>query len=247
MLRAYAWILVGLNCPGTLIAQDIDRRIAAIPSGTVRLSFPARPGVCGNGMSNISSREENDEWESACPAAPVRVALRLRAHRVVRVRTYVGGFWRPSTTATDLGLVRPQNAAAYLIELAGKAADIEGDPVLPAALADSVTIWPSLLRLARDQSLPIERRRTAVFWLSQTAEAAAGTALDSVVSDPTGDRDVRKQAVFALSQRASDQGVPALIRIVRSNPDPELRKTALFWLGQSGDPRALDLFEEILR
>jgi hypothetical protein len=29
--------------------------------------------------------------------------------------------------------------------------------------------------------------------------------------------------------------------------DPELRKTALFWLGQSEDPRALGLFEEILR
>jgi hypothetical protein len=41
--------------------------------------------------------------------------------------------------------------------------------------------------------------------------------------------------------------VPALIRIARSNPHPELRKTALFWLGQSEDPRAIALFEEILR
>lgn len=52
---------------------------------------------------------------------------------------------------------------------------------------------------------------------------------------------------LALSQRSNDEGVPALIRIARTNPDPELRKTALFWLGQSEDPRALDLFEEILR
>jgi HEAT repeat protein len=114
-------------------------------------------------------------------------------------------------------------------------------------LADSVTIWPSLLRLARDSALPTERRRTAVFWLSQAAEAAAGTALDSIASDPRGDRDVRKQAVFALSQRDPAEGVPRLIHIVKTNPDPELRKSALFWLGQSGDPRAIDLFEEILR
>ena len=33
---------------------------------------------------------------------------------------------------------------------------------------------------------------------------------------------------------------------VRTNRDPELRKKALFWLGQSGDPRALDLIEELL-
>jgi HEAT repeat protein len=58
---------------------------------------------------------------------------------------------------------------------------------------------------------------------------------------------VRKQAVFALSQRPSDEAVPALIRIARSNREPEIRRTALFWLGQSEDPRALGLFEEILR
>ena len=42
-------------------------------------------------------------------------------------------------------------------------------------------------------------------------------------------------------------GPGSVIRIARSNPHPELRKTALFWLGQSEDPRAIALFEEILR
>jgi HEAT repeat protein len=72
-------------------------------------------------------------------------------------------------------------------------------------------------------------------------------ALDSIVRDARGDREVRQKAIFALSQRSNDEGVPALIRIARNNPDPELRKTALFWLGQSEDPRAVDLFEEILK
>jgi HEAT repeat protein len=53
--------------------------------------------------------------------------------------------------------------------------------------------------------------------------------------------------VFALSQRSSNEAVPALIKVARTSRDPELRKTALFWLGQSEDPRALHLFEEILR
>jgi hypothetical protein len=247
MRRAHAWMLVSLTVPTVLSGQDLERRVAAIPSGTVRLSFSARHGVCGDGMNNISTRQDNDEWDSGCQAGPVRVALQVSNHRVVELRSYVGGAWRPSTTATDLGMVRPQEAAAYLMDLAARAGELEGDPVLPATLADSVTIWPSLLRLARDPKLPLERRRTAVFWLGQAAEAAAGTALDSVVNDETGDREVRKQAVFALAQRAPNQGVLRLIHIVRSNPDPELRKAALFWLGQSEDPRALDLFEEILR
>ena len=157
-------------------------------------------------------------------ARPVRVALRVRDHRVYSIRTYVGGEWLPDRWSTDLGV-----------------------PLMPSVLADSVTIWPSLLKLARTPSVSRDTRTKAVFWLSQAAGDAAGAALDSIAHDGRGDREIRKQAIFALSQRSNDEGVPALIRIARANPDPELRKTALFWLGQSEDPRALDLFEEILR
>ena len=53
-------------------------------------------------------------------------------------------------------------------------------------------------------------------------------------------------AIFALSQLDDDAGVPILIDIVREDPDPNLKKKAIFWLGQSGDPRAVALFEELL-
>ena len=71
--------------------------------------------------------------------------------------------------------------------------------------------------------------------------------LDSIASDKGGELEIRKQAVFALSQRPADESVPALIRIARTSPHREVRKSALFWLGQSGDPRALALFEELLQ
>jgi HEAT repeats len=247
MHRRELWCLAGFLVPATLTAQDLERRVLAVASGAVHLSFAARPGVCGDGTNNISTRRDNEDWESDCENGPVRVALRIRDHQVVGLRTYVGGRWREPSAATDLGTVRPQDAATYFINLAESRSEIDGDPVLPATLADSVTVWPSLLRLARDPGLPSDRRREAVFWLGQAAEAAAGLALDSVVSDPHGDRDVRKQAVFALSQRDPDESVPRLIHIVKTNRDPELRKTALFWLGQSEDPRALELFEQILQ
>ena len=41
--------------------------------------------------------------------------------------------------------------------------------------------------------------------------------------------------------------MPRLITLARSHRDPRVREKAMFWLGQSGDPRALALFEEILR
>ncbi len=37
-----------------------------------------------------------------------------------------------------------------------------------------------------------------------------------------------------------------LIRVATTNRDREIRKKAMFWLGQSDDPRALALFEDIL-
>jgi HEAT repeat protein len=89
-------------------------------------------------------------------------------------------------------------------------------------------------------------RARSVFGLAQAAEDAATANLNSLVLDNSVDREVREQAVFALSQRPRDEGVPALIAVARTNKDPEIRKKALFWLGQSHDPRALDLFEELL-
>ena len=60
------------------------------------------------------------------------------------------------------------------------------------------------------------------------------------------DLEVRKSAVFALSQLKGDAGVVALIDVVKNSKDPEVRKNALFWLGQKNDPRVLAMFEDIL-
>jgi HEAT repeat protein len=49
-----------------------------------------------------------------------------------------------------------------------------------------------------------------------------------------------------MSQLPHEDGVPALIRVARGNKSPAVRKSALFWLGQTNDPRAIALFEEIL-
>ena len=78
-------------------------------------------------------------------------------------------------------------------------------------------------------------------------DATATQSLDTLARDSGVDREVRESAIFALSQRPRDEGVPALIHIVRTSRDSELRKKALFWLGQSRDPRAIDLFEELLK
>ncbi|MFL5403440.1 MAG: HEAT repeat domain-containing protein [Gemmatimonadales bacterium] len=240
--------LILLGClPGSLAAQSLEQRIAGVGTGTVHLSFAARAGVCGDGFHNTQVDQADEDWQADCDRQPARVALTVRNGHVMAVKSYVGGHWRAGSSASELGTIAARDAAGYLISLAERGGSIAGDPLLAATLADSVVIWPSLLRLARSRSLPSETRRSAVFWLAQAAGSAIAPALDSIAGDSRGDHEVRKQAVFALSQRSGNEGVPALIRIARTSPDPGLRKTVLFWLGQSDDPRALALFEEILR
>ncbi len=150
------------------------------------------------------------------------------------------------TVGQDLGTLPAAQTAADLLDLAEKAPGGNEELITAASLADSTVIWPRLIALARKTTVPLETRRHAVFWLGQAAGEAAGRGLDSIVHDDTSELEIRKQAVFALSQRPQDEAVPALIRIARSNPDRELRKSAIFWLGQTEDPRALEVFEQLL-
>lgn len=229
--------------------QEVGARVAAVRDGTVHLSFAARPGVCGNGrniQSGGSRGERDQEWEHECEPGPVRVSLGVKEGAVTSVRAYVGGRWRAGGTATDLGTVSAPAAARYLLQLAERGQGrVARDAILPATLADSVTVWPDLLRLARDDARPRDVRKQAVFWVGQAAESAATAGLDELATSDA-DREVQESAVFALSQRPRHEGVPVLIRIARTSRDPQLRKQALFWLGQSDDPRALALFEELL-
>lgn len=252
MTRQARWAGIGaaalvLAAAATAEAQSLASRAAAAPDGKLRMSFAARPGVCGYGENIVSTRHTAD-WESACDPGPVRVVLSVLDGRVTGVKTYVGGRWRPAEgVATDLGMVSAPRAADYLLSLAAKLDGRAGkDAILPATLADSAAVWPALLAIARDTSRPRETRKAAVFWLGQAAGKAATEGLESLALDRSGDRAVREHAIFALSQRPHVEGVPALIRIARTHPDPALRKKAIFWLGQSEDPRALALFEELL-
>jgi len=238
--------------------QSIASRVAAARDGKVRLTFASRPEICGYGNSisrggnnrmNWSSDQSPDViYDEECSRSPVRLVLSVDDGRVTKIRTYVGGRWRPATSeTTDLGAVSTRAATDYLISLASTdQGNVGREAIMPVTLADSVTPWPQLFRLARESNVPNGTRKQAVFWLGQAAS-------DVVSPDHYGrdresdDSEVKKQAVFALSQRRNAEAVPALIQVARNNKDPEVRRTAIFWLGQSGDPRALSLFEDILR
>jgi hypothetical protein len=107
---------------------------------------------------------------------------------------------------------------------------------------DAVVEMIRIAREDRDDSV----RGKAVFWLGQKASAESVKALKDIVSEPTEEDKIKEQAVFAISQLPKNKSVPLLLDIARNHKNPSVRKKAIFWLGQTDDPAALKLFEEIL-
>jgi hypothetical protein len=102
-----------------------------------------------------------------------------------------------------------------------------------------------LVAVAHNDKSPRVRGQ-ALFWLAQRAgqKVAESAINDAIANDP--ETEVKKKAVFALTQMPAGEGVPLLIQVARTNRNPEVRKQAMFWLGQSKDERALVFIEEVL-
>ena len=103
-----------------------------------------------------------------------------------------------------------------------------------------------LIDLARNAKHS-EIREKAIFWLSQKAGKKAVETLTDIVDQDDEQLSIKEKAIFALSQLDNNEGVPHLIRIAKTHPDPRMRKKAIFWLGQTDDERALEALIDILQ
>jgi hypothetical protein len=245
-----------LATPGSAAAQDgLAVRVSAVRDGEVRMRYEARPGVCA--WDRASVRAEADErrgeagsasWRGStfCPEGPVRVALTIRDGQVTEVRNRVGSDWdEAAARVTDLGVVSGAEAGAYLLDLAERSPDgrVGANAIFAAVLGKGVQAWPALLRISRAEGgVPRHTQSTARFWLGQ--EAAGETAPEPRSAGRADDRD---DAVYALFRLPDGAGIPELLRLVRESPDRKVRRSAIFWLSSTRDPRALALFEELLR
>jgi HEAT repeat protein len=100
-----------------------------------------------------------------------------------------------------------------------------------------------LMDRALDTREPIELRKQALFWASQMGgDIGPLVELYGRVSE----REVRDHLIFVYSQRRERAAVDKLVDIARNDRDAELRKRALFWLGQSRDPRVQQILLDII-
>jgi HEAT repeat protein len=104
------------------------------------------------------------------------------------------------------------------------------------------TRW--LIRVALDDEEPTELRKKAIFWLGQTRHGV--TELFELY-DRVASRELREQLIFAYSQRHNDpDALEKLMDIALGDDDRELQRKAIFWLGQSRDPRAVEFLAELI-
>ncbi|HEX2091867.1 MAG TPA: HEAT repeat domain-containing protein [Longimicrobiaceae bacterium] len=100
-----------------------------------------------------------------------------------------------------------------------------------------------LLEVVTNEREPVELRKMALFWAGQT-----GASVEEIsgVYARISNREVREQVIFVLSQRQEAAALDRLIEIARSDRDAGLRQKAIFWLGQSKDPRAARALQDIV-
>ena len=99
-----------------------------------------------------------------------------------------------------------------------------------------------LLDRVLDTREPTELRQTALFWRAQKGSAPLGELI--ALYPKLDSRELKDHYVFVLSQRHERDAVDKMIDLARNDPDREVRRKAMFWLGQSRDPRVARFLEE---
>ena len=234
------------------LAQSIASRVASsASSGAVQFTYAARAGVCGNGRSwysiggnsfygNIDSDFARANAEP-CVGGPVRVVLDVADGTVVGIHTFVGPT-QSDNTVTNLGNVSTSAAADYLISLAASSEGRVGPAALRAALlADSVDLTNRLLSIGRDNTRPLETRRSALSALASTSSTQIpkiSDALMAIARNENETQSLRQRALVTLSRLGHGDGIPAIIQLATRELPGWVGRESLSVLAGSGDPRA---------
>ncbi len=145
-----------------------------------------------------------------------------------------------------LGQQRSPENAAFLRGLFAKLTDeeLKDKVIFSLSQMGGAENLRWLMDIAMNEREDIEVRKKALFWAGQSN----GTDLTQLTGlyDRMQNHEMKEQLIFVYSQRHEAAALDKLIDIARHETDRELRKKALFWIGQSHDPRAARFLEEII-
>src|SRR5262245_17580387 len=131
-----------------------------------------------------------------------------------------------------LGQQRSAENAAFLRDLYARVTsdDLKEKVIFSLSQMGGAENARWLLDLAVSEREPVEMRKKALFWAGQTGAEIRDLA---AIYDRTTNIEIKEQLIFVYSQRRESDAVDKLIDIAKNDPNRELRKKAVFWLGQS--------------
>ena len=151
------------------------------------------------------------------------------------------------TAIRQLGHFAREDAAEELMKIYQNDANVEVKRTALRSLAEtkSQRAEDKLFEVARGNDV-MEVRREAIRLLGERVSKRSFEFLSQTAQSTDGNAEVQVQAVRAISERNAEESVPLLIKIARTHPNQLVRKQAIRLLGESGDPRAVDFFREVL-
>ncbi len=213
-------------------AQDLASRIAAVRDGNVQFTYAVRPGSCDG--------DRRTHW---CG----RVVVTRRSGVTESLRIHSRD-WPDSELATvNLGRVAAAEAARYLLAQTDHLSDRSAaQAIFGAAMADSVDVRGDLRRIAGDAARDPSLRRDAVLALSGDDMTHDDVAFLEHLFD-AGSDELKNTILLTLAHSEAPGTIEWVIRVAGDRREPaRVRKQALFWLGQSRDPRATDYLRRMV-
>jgi hypothetical protein len=239
--------------------DSLSGRVAMASLAAVLTSFPASAGQLPIVNARVETRSAAQGLAREIQAVRDRGTAAWVGYRIAMVQ-------RPrvqlSSTGSCCGTCRLEPATELLVlarverkeivELRAQGVDCDldagGMPVvwLDGVVADESVAW--LASLVRDSASGAGRLdptvRPALMALALHATSTGVPALIGFARD-VGSADLRGQALFWLSQRASDQAAATIADAIDRDPEIEVKKKAVFALSQlpkdEGVPRLIDV------
>jgi HEAT repeat protein len=109
----------------------------------------------------------------------------------------------------------------------------------------STRVEDKLFEVAKSSN-STDLQRNAIRLLGERVGKRSLDFLTATAQSTDANAEVQVQAVRAISERRSEESVPLLIKIAKTHPNQLVRKQAIRSLGESGDPRAVEYFREVL-
>ena len=140
----------------------------------------------------------------------------------------------------------PQTTDAQLKQLYAQARTTEmKQQILVALMArpDKDADWLTSIATSKTEDREVRQQAVMVLVHSNVSTANLLKLFDAMPQDD----EMQGMMLMLMSQRPNDPAITdRLITIAKTSKDKELRQQAIFWLGQSKDPRATRLLEEML-